>query len=89
MTWCCGWRPLKGPVIPGIQSREERARKVYGAMVSPGKAFKRKSHDQISDIEMFCMVQHEEQRDGATVGPRVINGTTVAVASQMQRLGLG
>lgn len=83
---CCGWRPLKGPVI---QSREEKARKVYGAMVSPEKAFKRKSRGQISNIEMVCMVRHEEQRDGATVGPRVINGTTVAAASQMQRLGLG
>jgi len=58
-------------------------------MVSPEKAFKRKSRGQISNIEMVCMVRHEEQRDGATVGPRVINGTTVAAASQMQRLGLG
>ena len=62
-----------------IQSREEKARKVYGAMVSPEKAFKRKSHGQISNIEMVCMARHEERR---------INGTTVAAASQMQRLGL-
>ena len=51
-------------MIPVVKSRDERARKVYGAMGSPGRAFERKPHGQICDFEMVCVVQHEERRAG-------------------------
>lgn len=64
MRWCCGWKPLKAPVIPVVKSQDERARKVYGAMGSPGRAFERKPYGQVCDFEMVRVVQHEGQRAG-------------------------